>query len=185
MSGARTPGLHMPMRVKFSVSVPGADRIHYVNEQDLRVLLGRLPQTLLSRLRAIHFNDQSRGNRTLGYVTTRGRREIALCALPPRIGLTKFLINGQTAEKFGARHGQKWPVLAVRRFMLYDVFLHELGHLQLINERSASDRLKYAHEKLAQAFAMEWCDKLWSQSFEHPDPVHNSPSPDEIASLLK
>lgn len=74
----------MPMQVKFSVSTPGADRIHYVNEQDVRVLLDRLPHTLWSRLRAVHFNDRSRGNRTLGYVSARGRREIALCALPPR-----------------------------------------------------------------------------------------------------
>ena len=173
----------MPIHVKFSVSTPGADRIHYINEQDVRVLLSRLPHTLWSRLRAVHFNDQSRGNRTLGYVTARGRREIALCALPPRIGLTKVLRNGQTPEKFGARRGYKWPVLAVRRFVLYDVFLHELGHLQLINERSSSDRLKYAHEKLAQSFAMEWCDRLWSKPFEHPDPVHNPPSSDEITSL--
>jgi hypothetical protein len=171
------------MRVKFSVSTPGADRIHFADEQDVRVLLGRLPRTLWSHLRAVHFNDQSRGNRTLGYVTTRGRREIAICALPPRIGLTKFLGSGQVPERFGARRGRKWPKLAVRRFMLYDVFLHELGHLQLINERSSSDRLKYAHEKLAQSFAMEWCDRLWSKPFEHPDPVHNPPSSDEIASL--
>lgn len=67
--------------------------------------------------------------------------------------------------------------------MLYDVFLHELGHLQLINERSSSARLKYAHEKLAQSFAMEWCDRLWSNPFEHPDPVHNPPSPYEDNSL--
>lgn len=33
------------------------------------------------------FQRPSRGNRTLGYVN-RGRREIALCALPPRVSLT-------------------------------------------------------------------------------------------------
>ena len=128
--------------MKFSVSTPWCDRIHYVNEQDVRVLLGRLPHTLWSRLRAVHFNDRARGNRRLGYVTTRGRREITLCALPPRIGLTRFLVKRQTPEKFGARRGHKWPVLAVRRFMLYDVFLHELGHMQLINERAPSARRK-------------------------------------------
>ena len=74
-------------------------------------------------------------------------------------------------------------MLAVRRFMLYNVFLHELGHLQLVNEKSSSERLKYAHEKLAQAFATEWCERLWSKHFDHPDPVHNPPSPDEIALL--
>lgn len=173
----------MPIQVKFSISPPRADRIHYVNEEDVRILLGRLPASTWSRLRAVHFNDQSRGNRVFGYVTKRGRSEITLCALPPRIGLTRALVRGQKLGQFGARSGRKWPVLAVRRFMLYDVFLHELGHLQLINERSSSDRLKYAHEKLAQEFAMEWCRRLWSKPFEHSDPVHNPPTPDEIAAL--
>ena len=116
------------------MSRPGADRIHYVSEEDVRIVLSRLPSSLWNRLRAVHFNDRSRA-RTLGYVN-RGRREIALCALPPRVGLTQALRKGQTPEQFGARRGQKWPVLAVRRFMLYDVFLHELGHMQLIDEYS-------------------------------------------------
>ena len=73
-----------------------------------------------------------------------------------------------------------YPIL--RKHGLY-VFLHELGHLQLVNEKSSSVRLRYAHEKLAQAFATEWCARLWSEHFDHPDPVHNPPSPDEIALL--
>jgi hypothetical protein len=173
----------MPSRVKFSVTKPGADRIHYVNEGDVLVVLSRLPVTLWEKLRAVHFNDRARGNRVLGYVSRRGRREITLCALPPRITMTRVLKTGHTPELFGARSGRKWPALAVRRFMLYGVFLHELGHLQLINERSSSDRLKYAHEKLAQKFAMDWCDRLWSKPFDHPDPVHNPPSPDELRTL--
>jgi hypothetical protein len=173
----------MPNQVKFSVSPLRGDRIHYVNEEDVRVLLGRMPDATWSRLRAVHFNDESRGGRILGYVTRRGRSEISVCALPPRVGLTRALRLGQTPEQFGARSGRKWPVLAVRRFMLYDVFLHELGHLQLIYERSSSGRLRYADEKLAQEFAMEWCDKLWSKPFEHSDPLHNPPTADETAPL--
>lgn len=175
----------MPTRVKFSVSAPRGDRIHYVNEQDVRVLLERLPHTVWSSLRVVHFNDEGEGNRLLGYVTPRGRREITLCALPPRISLTRGLRSGQTPEKFGALRALKWPALAVRRFMLYNVFLHELGHLQLINVRSSSDRLRYAHEKLAQSFAVEWCDKLWSERFDHPDPVHNPPAPNELATMVE
>jgi hypothetical protein len=170
----------MAGRVKFSASVPGADRIHYVTEEDVRTVLDRLPETLWRRLRAVHFNDRSWGMRTLGYVNY-GRREIALCALAPCVGLTQALRGGQTPEQFGARRGQKWPKLAVRRFMLYDLFLHELGHLQLIDRDARSTRRKFADEKLAQAFAMEWCDRLWSEPFAHPDPVHNPPTPEELA----
>lgn len=163
-------------RVRFSLSPPGGGRIHHINEEDVRVVLSRLPFDLWDRLRAVHFNDRSRGARVLGYVTP-GRREIALCALPPRMSLTAALVKGQIPEQFGAKRGQKWPALAVRRFLLYDVLLHELGHLQLINGNARSKRLKFAREKLAQAFAVRWCNRLWSGSFPHPDPVHNAPSP--------
>lgn len=92
-----------------------------------------------------------------------------------------MLVKGQTPEQFGAKPGQKWPPLAVRRFMLYDVFLHELGHLQPINENARSLRLKFARETLAQTFAVEWCNRMWSGPFAHPDPVHNPPAPEEFA----
>jgi hypothetical protein len=162
-------------QVKFSLSIPGADRIHYVSEEDVRIVLSRLPVELWTRLRRVHFNDRSRGARVLGYVN-RGRREIALCALPPRVSLTRFLVRGQTPEQFGAARGKQWPTLAVRRFMLYDVFLHELGHLQLINKDTTSVRLKFAHEKLAQAFAIQWNQRLFLEPFVHPDLVHNTPT---------
>jgi hypothetical protein len=164
----------MTPKIRFSVSAPGADRVHHVNEQDVRVVLSRLPVELWRRLRAVHFNDRCRGARRFGYVN-RGRREIALCALPPRMSLTRALAPGWTPEQFGARRGRKWPALAVRRFLLYDVSLHELGHLQLVDGKAHSDRLKYAREKLAHDFAAEWANRLWSELFPHRDPVHNPP----------
>ena len=169
----------MLSRIKFSIHPPGADRIHHVNEEDVRVVIGRLPQELLKRLRSVHFNDQSRGGRTFGYVTRRGRREIALCALPPRMSFSR-LLKGQTPEQFGARRGAKWPAIAIRRFLLYHVFLHELGHLQIVDERTESDRLRFAHEKLAEEFANFWRGTLWAEHFVHPDPVHNPPSDEEL-----
>jgi hypothetical protein len=174
----------MPCQVNFSTTLPGADRVHYVSEEDIRVVLSRLPEALWRRLRTVHFNDRARGARVLGYVN-QGRRDIALCALPPRMGLTQALRNGQTPEQFGAPRGKKWPMVAIRRFMLYDVFLHELGHLQLIDEGARSIRLKFAREKLAQEFAMHWCGELWSTSFPHPDPVHNPPGPEELGPRLR
>ena len=166
----------MPPAVKFSRSMPGADRIHYVNEDDIRVVLGRLPTELWARLRAVHFNDRSRGARVLGYVN-RGRRDIALCALPPRISLKG---SRRRPEVFGAKRGKKWPILAVRRHMLYQVFLHELGHLQLVDSTRPSVRLRYADEKLAQSFVEHWRGRLWSEPFVQPDPVHNPPTAEEL-----
>jgi hypothetical protein len=172
----------MTSNVKFSVSRPTCDRLHHVNEEDIRIVLGRLPGELWDRLRAVHFNDRSRGARVLGYVN-RGRREIALCALPPRMSLTRFTGRGDTPEIFGAERGRQWPSTAMRRFILYDVFLHELGHLQLIDENTRSVRLKFAHERLAQEFATQWRKRLWSEPFAHSDPAHNPPALDESTML--
>jgi len=172
----------MPSQVRFSASRPGADRVHYVSEEDIHVVLTRLPSELWQRLRTVHLNDRSCGPLRLGYVN-RGRCEISICALPPRMSLTRALRKGLTPEQFGARRGEKWPSLAIRRFMLYNVFLHELGHLQLVYEDTRSIRLKFAREKLAQEFAMQWCGELWSRPFLHPDPVHNPPAPEELTAF--
>lgn len=167
-------------RIRFSTSEPACDRRHFVTEQDVLVVLSRLPMDVRDRLRVVHFNDRSIGARKLGYVN-RGRREIALCALPPRVSLTRFLVRGQWPQQFGAVRGAQRPTRAVRRFMLYDVFLHELGHLQIIHEDAGSERRKFAMEPLAQEFAMHWCEALWATPFDHPDPVHNPPTAAELA----
>jgi hypothetical protein len=163
-------------KIEFSTTIPGYDRRHYLTEEDVMVVLSRLQEETWQRLRAVHFNDRARGNRVLGYVN-RGRREIAICALPPRLSLSAALTPGQSCEQFGAKRGEKWPLLAVRRFLLYDVFLHEVGHLQLVNVRTKSERLRFAREKFAQEFADRWRKRLWSEHFDHPDPVHNAPAP--------
>jgi len=173
----------MLLKIKFSIRPPGADRIHHVNEENVRVVISRLPEELTARLRAVHFNDRSWGGRTFGYVPLCGRGEITLCALPPRMSISRFRSKRLPAEEFGARLGAKWPELAIRRFMLYHVFLHELGHLQIVDAKAKSARLKFAHEKLAEEFANEWRGKLWAEIFEHPDPVHNPPTDEELRTL--
>jgi hypothetical protein len=163
----------MLSRIKFSVSRPGADRVHHISPEDVRVLLSRLPPDLWQQLGAVHFNDRSVGARRLGYARPESK-EISMCALPPRISLTRFLRAPQTPQKFGAMPGQKWPTVATRRFLLYSVFLHELGHLHPVPRRR-SRRLSHPREKLAQQFAVKWCNWLWSHPFDHPDPAHNPP----------
>jgi hypothetical protein len=67
--------------------------------------------------------------------------------------------------------------------MLYDVFLHELGHLQIIDPNARRLKRKFASETKAQEFADGWRNELWSKRFDHPDPIHNPPAPEEIARL--
>jgi hypothetical protein len=166
----------------FSYHPPRGDRRHFVTEAEIRVVLERLPGQLWERLAAVHFNDRAMGHRRLGYVR-RGRDEIALCALPPRVSLAPFLRQCQSPSQFGAVRGCQWPALAVRRFLLYDVFLHELGHIQVVDRKAKSTRRRFASETRAQEFAEHWCRELWSQPFDHPDPVHGPPSPEEIETL--
>lgn len=172
----------MSREVRFSVSPASADRIYHVTEDDIRVVLSRLPHEAWRRLRAVHFNDRSRGARTLGYVN-RGRREIALCALPPRMSLARFLAKGESPRYWGARRGTQWPSLAIRRYLLYGVFLHELGHLQVIDPDAKNDRRQFAMETKADEFAASWRRRLWAKPFDHPDPVHGPPTPEELARL--
>ena len=171
--------------MEFRVRLPHGDKRHYVDEDDVSVVLARLPPAAVKRIRGIHFADRARGNRRLGYTTTRGRREIVLCALPPHVSLNRFLAGRQTAGMFGAVAGVQWPCLAVRRFMLYDVLLHEIGHLQVVHEDERSARRRFAGENAAQELADRWREELWSTPFEHADPVHNPPTAEETAALSR
>src|SRR2546423_14337431 len=105
-------------RIKFTFSEPYCDRKHYLTEADVKVVLGRLPQEAWNKLRAVHFNDRSWGVRLLGYANC-SEHEISICALPPRVSLTRFLVRGQSPEEFGAIRGDQWSEIAVRRFLLY------------------------------------------------------------------
>ncbi|MBX7221595.1 MAG: hypothetical protein K1Y36_16715 [Blastocatellia bacterium] len=150
------------------------DRVYHITPDDLLVVLSRIPEQYWSRVRTIHFNDRAKGNRILGYVGAR-RDEITMCALPPRVSFSPFLVAGQTCAEFGAVYGTQWPITAVRRFLLYDVFLHEIGHCQQASPAESEDWEGFAGEKYAQRFADHWRRKLWQTCFVHHDPVHNSP----------
>jgi len=174
--GRRSP---MPQISYTTVRIDGHRR-HYIDQQDVETLLARLPHELWRRLRGVHFNDRGRGGRVLGYVNM-GHREIAICAQPTRVSLTKFLAHpGATLNRlrrspteFGAERGRKWSAQAVRRFMLYQVFLHELGHMQVTTPDATRLRRRFASETKADSFAAYWRNRLWSTPFEHPDPIHN------------
>ena len=171
------------MKVRFSTSPPKGDRVHHITPDDVEVVLSRLPDEVYSRLRAVHFNDRAWGNRRPGYTTARGRREIAICALPGRMSFTPFLHRRQSPRQFGARRGAQWPELAIRRFLLYDVLLHEIGHLQEIIPGAKNPKRRFASETKAQEFADSWRRRLWAKHYDHPDPVHNRPSKEELALL--
>jgi len=158
------------------------DVVKYISHNDLEIVKSRIPEEFCTRLRDIFIWGESYGVRTLGYVTRNGRRDVNLSAfLPYRVSLRRFLIKGQSALEFGTSPRGQWTPWAVRRFLLYDVFLHEIGHLQVVEKTTSNKNRKFASETLAQKFADDLRRKLWSSHFDHPDPVHNSPQPDELS----
>ncbi len=180
----------MKKTIKYCTKPAGHLRRHYLFAADVDVLLSRLPERVCRRLRAVHFNDRARGRRTLGYVNM-GHREIAICALPLRVSLATCLVSSpptdcqlrRSPRDFGAVRGRRWPETAVRRFLLYDVFLHELGHLQEIDPAARRIRRRFAGETKAQEFADYWRARLWSNWFDHADPIHNRPTAAELKAL--
>jgi hypothetical protein len=177
----------MAKKIKFTSTQPGADRIHYVNEEDVMTVLSRLPQDLWEGLREVHFNDRSEGGRIIGYTGNQRRRsfEISLCALPPRYSLSESLLWKKSPGIFGAKRGKQWPQLAVRRYILYEVLLREIGQNQIVDPKAKSIRRMYAQRKKTDEFTSFWRKKLWSEHFDHPDPVHNPPSQEELEDLEK
>lgn len=160
------------------------DEVQFITDADVQVVLDRVPATVRGRLRDVFLHHRSRGARSLGRVRTRGRRDIELVSiLPPRVSLSRFIVSGQAAHEFGAPARGQWPPLAVRRFLLYDVLLHELGHLQCVRPGGRSWRRRFAGETLAQRFADDLRHELWSRSFDHRDPTHDPPGDRELAFL--
>lgn len=160
------------------------DLINYISFEDIEIIKERVPQDFRSRLRDVFTHYTSDGVRFLGSVTRRGRRDIKLCSiLPYRTSLRQFLVKGQSALEFGTSARGQWTPWAVRRFLLYDVFLHELGHLQIIMPKNSNNNRKFASETLAQKFADDLRRELWKNHFDHPDPVHNIPQTDELATI--
>jgi hypothetical protein len=154
----------------------------YLSRSDIDTAINRIPIEYRKRLREIITWNGSYGVRRLGFVTRRGRRDISLCTcLPPRVSLGRFLRKGQSAKEFGAPMRGQWPPWAIRRFMLYNVLLHELGHLQLVIPKSKNWNRKYASETKAQDFADVWRRKLFMEPFDHSDPIHNPPTDEELS----
>lgn len=164
--------------IKFHTKEIRGTRKHYLDATDVQVLLSRLPCAVWSRLEDVYFCDRAWGNRILGYVT-RGRRSISICALPAPVSLGRLMVyRSLSALEFGAPPRGRWPEEAIRRCLLYDTFLHEIGHLQVVRPRAKGDERRFAGETLAQQFADYWRRRLWRERFDHPDPIHNPPNKD-------
>ena len=159
------------------------DLVSYLEQKDVDLVLDRIPAEFRVRIQNV-FLRRSSDAKTLGCVTSRGRREIELATkLPIRVSLRGYLHGRQSAAEFGAPARGQWPPWAVRRFLLYDVLLHEIGHLQVVEPTASRTERKFASETRAQEFADELRRTLYSDHFEHRDPIHNAPTAAELSTL--
>src|SRR3954454_22964966 len=94
-----TEPMDLLRRLKFPRHRPKSHRRHFIDAEDVRTVLRRLPPDLWGRLRAVHFNDRAKGSRTLGYVNM-AHREIALCAQPHRVSLAGALRRNESPAEF-------------------------------------------------------------------------------------
>lgn len=164
---------------------PKVHLIRYISIQEIRLVLSRVPQHYRKRVRHIFLENKCRGVRQLGCVIKNSRRDIWIYPwLPPRVSLKRFLYRGQSAVEFGAPNVGQWTPWAVRRFLLYDVVLHELGHLQEIHPKKKDWRRRFAGESKAEEFADYWRRCLFAEdNFQHEDLVHFAPTEEELAFL--
>ena len=176
------PGIGRARQRKRSTR-PTRDLVTYINDREIDLIVGRVPAEFRIRLRDV-FRRRSSDASILGSVSTRGRRDIEVTAeLPVRLGLGRYLHGGQSPAEFGAPKLGQWPPWAVRRFLLYDVLLHEIGHLQIVDPRASRVNREFASETRAQELADELRRALYSEPFDHADPIHNAPTPVELSML--
>ncbi len=140
----------------------------YVEEADIQAILPRLPEETWGHLRRVRFRDGADAGGRLGDVVTGPEPEIVLHAQAYRVSLAPYVGRGETPETYGAVGGCRWPVLAIRRFLLYNVLLSQLGRLQR-GEAGTNDR----------TFAEHWRGELWSRQSDDFDPVHHAPTEKE------
>lgn len=155
-----------------------SDLYRYLKKEDVLILLNRLPLEEYQQLRSVTF-ETCRGADAYGYVHHKRITGIVICDQSERLSvLTKSAKRGMY-EEFGALKNMKWPTVAVRRYLLYHTFLHELRHTQITQSEKKFTREKIPLEKLANEYADFWRGELYQNHFNHSDPVHNLPSEGE------
>ena len=154
------------------------DLYRYLTQEDVLVLLNRLPLAEYKHLKSVTFKTCA-GADAYGLVFLKRIKGIVICDQSQRTSIRTNSAKRGRLDEFGALPHIKWPTVAIRRYLLYGTFLHELRHTQIISPAKKITRDKIPLEKLAEEYADHWRGELYKESFDHPDPVHNLPSDEE------
>jgi hypothetical protein len=159
------------------------DLVKYLTSRDIAIVMGRVPVEFKTHIGDV-LQRRSSDGKHLGSARPGGTGDITICSmLPVRVSLGRYSYPGQSPAEFGAPKLGQWPPWAVRRFLLYDVLLHEIGHLQIVGKGAWVNRRNFAKETRAREFADELRRTLFSEPFQHSDPIHNAPTNAEMSTL--
>lgn len=146
---------------------PSRDYYHPCTPDDIRAVLSRLPRRYTKDLRAVILRRIPRSDRDRGVEARRRMRCIVLNAFPmaneidwgaapPSQDSRKhYAAWCDTWEQRNGRWIQVWTPEQVRRYYLYHLLLHELGHINQPHFHSSRRR-----ESFAEDFALTWARNL-------------------------
>ena len=140
----------------------------YVEETEIEALLAQLPEETRRDLHRVRFKNGVDTGGRLGDIASDPDPEIVIYAQAYRVSLTPYLGRDETPETYGAVDGCRWPVLAIKRFVLYNVLLTQLGRLQVGASGASGEQ-----------FAGHWRRELWSREPDDSDAVHRAPTEKE------
>lgn len=164
-----------PISPRVHVSRPPLGFFHPASRADVVSLLRRAGEECSYGLRAVRLAvpDGSDGRLLFGRLVVPGVIVLYAQPAPPWVLPGQLPDNEQdrlcgaggeiTIVGGGTQTIVAWPEGSLRRFMLLDVLLHELGHHVLQHERRApADRIVRTrdHEAFADRFARRWRERL-------------------------
>lgn len=145
---------------------PSRDFFHPVGETEIHAVLAKLPADLTSPIRAIVLRRTPKMDEALGVEARRRFSCVLLNAFPKSLEV-EF---GPDPGPIGRRHYRpwtedwfqrsqvwrlRWTRQAVKRYYLYHLLLHEVGHLHQPKTVSHKRREAYAEN-----FALQWGRRL-------------------------
>jgi len=146
---------------------PSRDYFHPVSEADIRTTLARMPKRLTRSLRAVLLPRIAAGDVIRGIEARRRYLCIILNpfpktlhqfwtqAPPSEVAIRHYAPWGTTWEQTHKGWYQIWTLDNLRRYYLYHLLLHELGHIN----QPPFNALK-RRESFAEDFALTWARRL-------------------------
>lgn len=169
----------MPAKFELSYLPQGPGEQLTIREDDVKLVLEKLPADSWSRFQVVHYHDAERGIRWIGYVN-REKRQIAISPLPSGVRRIRFVVGGGTKapqSKLPKRRAR------IQNDMLFDVFVDDVGRLQIIDEKKLRVRA-HPFDAPAIPYTDYWRLKLWTFNVDEAYLNSTGAGAEEIAEAI-